>query len=63
VQWQGLRAVGNGFIANYSPPAERTENLAIAQVRGHYIQFATVLSMYGFSKPNSNWMDHDLDQA
>ena len=28
----GLRAVGNGFIANYSPPAQRTENLGIAQV-------------------------------
>ena len=28
----GLRAVGNGFIANYSPPESRTENLAIAQM-------------------------------
>ena len=44
VQWQGLRAVGNGFIANYSPPAQRTENLAIAQVRGHYIQFAATVA-------------------
>lgn len=31
----GLRAVGNGFIANYSPPEQRTENLAVAQVLGH----------------------------
>ena len=28
----GLRAVGNGFIASYSPPDKRTENLGIAQI-------------------------------
>ena len=32
----GLRAVGNGFIANYSPPEQRTENLAVAQVWERY---------------------------
>ena len=32
----GLRAVGNGFIANYSPPEQRTENLAVAQVLERY---------------------------